>query len=42
MVFISQSFFLIIFWNFEKSTIFDRPFRENYTYINKDIYGGKL
>ena len=29
---------VIIFWNFEKSTIFDRPFRENYTYINKDIY----
>lgn len=34
-------FFLIIFWNFEKSTIFDRPFRENYTYIDKDIYRRK-
>lgn len=30
-----QSFFIIIFWNFEKSTIFDRPFQENYTYINR-------
>ena len=33
MVFISQPFFLIIFRNFAKSAIFDRPFRTNWDAI---------